>query len=425
MRLNAKRRRAGAAIGVALALTLTSLPALADPNDDDPAVQAARQAERLAAASVAEIEQMIGALAERTEAAQIAASIAAETYNQAQVEAEAATAAANAAKQEAAQAEDDLASARGSLARVAMAASQSSTSVSALEPFLSSDGFAEAASRSELLSLAGTTADRTSRRYAIAKQASESAKTRAVQTEEIRQERAAAAEEAAAAAEAAADAAQAEQVAAEAEHTRLLQVLADKKQSTLEAEREAEARRIAEANRRAEEERRRQEQAAMRPPPAPVTPPAGGGSGGGGGGTSTPPSGGTTTPPAGGSGVSSGAAGQAAVEWARAQIGKPYQWGGNGPGSFDCSGLTQQAWRNGGGKYIPRVAADQYYSATKVAYSDMRPGDLIFWRDSSGYVYHVAIYSGGGKMIEAPRTGDVVKEIPIRWTNTHSWAGRY
>lgn len=94
-----------------------------------------------------------------------------------------------------------------------------------------------------------------------------------------------------------------------------------------------------------------------------------------------------------------------AVATARAQIGKPYVTGGNGPGSFDCSGLTRYAWA-AAGVTIPRVSRDQYAAGTKVSRSELQPGDLVYFGSP---VYHVALYIGGGQMITAPQPGDVVK----------------
>ncbi|MDA5279093.1 NlpC/P60 family protein [Streptomyces sp. NPDC054904] len=94
-------------------------------------------------------------------------------------------------------------------------------------------------------------------------------------------------------------------------------------------------------------------------------------------------------------------AGKRAVQFATAQIGKPYVWGATGPGSYDCSGLTSQAWL-AAGKGIPRTSQEQLRLLPKVAMKDIRPGDLIiYWDDAS----HVAMYVGDGAMVHAPRPG--------------------
>jgi cell wall-associated NlpC family hydrolase len=104
-------------------------------------------------------------------------------------------------------------------------------------------------------------------------------------------------------------------------------------------------------------------------------------------------------------------AGDAAMEWAMAQLGKPYQWGGSGPASFDCSGLVMRAWEAAGAD-IPRVAADQYNFGTHATIAQLRMGDLVFWADNPAQpssIYHVAMYIGGHHMVNAPYTGQVVR----------------
>lgn len=98
------------------------------------------------------------------------------------------------------------------------------------------------------------------------------------------------------------------------------------------------------------------------------------------------------------------------LSFAYAQIGKPYQYGGTGPGGWDCSGLTQASWR-AGGVSLPRTTWEQWAWGAKrrVSLDSLRPGDLIF---SSG-LGHVGIYAGGGKIVHAPQTGDVVKVVPL------------
>ncbi|MQA85353.1 MAG: transglycosylase SLT domain-containing protein [Streptosporangiales bacterium] len=105
--------------------------------------------------------------------------------------------------------------------------------------------------------------------------------------------------------------------------------------------------------------------------------------------------------------VPAGVAGKV-ISYARAQLGKPYVWGAEGPDVFDCSGLTMMAYRSAGIS-IPRVTHDQIAFGKRVPEGQEQPGDLVFFRYDSGYIGHVGIVIGGGKMINAPQTGDVVK----------------
>jgi cell wall-associated NlpC family hydrolase len=94
-----------------------------------------------------------------------------------------------------------------------------------------------------------------------------------------------------------------------------------------------------------------------------------------------------------------------AVEVAVAQVGKPYQWGGNGPASFDCSGLTRFAW-NAAGVTLPRISRDQYSGTRRISRGDLQPGDLIFYYSP---ISHVAMYIGDGRVVEAPYSGNTVR----------------
>ncbi len=105
--------------------------------------------------------------------------------------------------------------------------------------------------------------------------------------------------------------------------------------------------------------------------------------------------------------VKSGAS--AAVNTAKAQLGKPYVYGGAGPDNYDCSGLTMYAWR-AGGVGLPHSAQMQYDAIAHIPLSALAPGDLVFFGSP---IYHVGIYVGGGQMIEAPHTGAVVRYASI------------
>jgi cell wall-associated NlpC family hydrolase len=118
--------------------------------------------------------------------------------------------------------------------------------------------------------------------------------------------------------------------------------------------------------------------------------------GGGGGGIILPP------PP-----VGSGAG--AAVRAAESRLGAPYVWGAAGPDAFDCSGLTSWAWGQAG-RPLPHFSGAQYASTTHIAMSQLQPGDLVFPGNPGD---HVAMYIGGGNIIEAPHSGAVVHIVPM------------
>ncbi len=103
------------------------------------------------------------------------------------------------------------------------------------------------------------------------------------------------------------------------------------------------------------------------------------------------------------------AAAQRAVQFALAQVGKPYVFGAAGPGSYDCSGLTMAAWQ-AGGVSLPHSAADQYNYGRHVSRDELAPGDLIFFYQPIG---HVTIYIGDGMMVSAPTEGENVSVVPL------------
>jgi len=101
-----------------------------------------------------------------------------------------------------------------------------------------------------------------------------------------------------------------------------------------------------------------------------------------------------------------------AVNAAMGQLGVAYRFAAESPGvAFDCSGLTKYAWGQAG-VYLPHQSGAQYGSIPHITQGEIQPGDLIFYKSPIG---HVAIYIGGGSMIHAPATGDVVKVSPVNW----------
>jgi cell wall-associated NlpC family hydrolase len=111
----------------------------------------------------------------------------------------------------------------------------------------------------------------------------------------------------------------------------------------------------------------------------------------------------------------SGRAG-AAVATARRQLGKPYVWAAAGPSAFDCSGLTMYSWA-AAGVALPHSSSMQMGVGRRVSRSQLQPGDLVFFYSP---VHHVGLYVGGGRMIHAPTSNDVVKYAAI---DTFPWAG--
>jgi peptidoglycan DL-endopeptidase CwlO len=101
--------------------------------------------------------------------------------------------------------------------------------------------------------------------------------------------------------------------------------------------------------------------------------------------------------------------GAVALEFALAQVGEPYVYGGAGPDSWDCSGLTMMAWK-AAGVSLPHGAKDQYASTPHVAKADLQPGDLIFFYSP---IHHVGVYAGADKVVHAPKPGDVVSVDPL------------
>jgi peptidoglycan DL-endopeptidase CwlO len=101
-----------------------------------------------------------------------------------------------------------------------------------------------------------------------------------------------------------------------------------------------------------------------------------------------------------------------AVAFALRQQGKPYQWGAEGPGAFDCSGLTWAAWR-AAGVAIPRTAAGQLAGLPRAS-GQLRPGDLVIYRSRGPSRRHVAMVVGQGWMVEAPGHGIPVRSASIR-----------
>lgn len=200
-------------------------------------------------------------------------------------------------------------------------------------------------------------------------------------------------------AHAAAEAAMAAVAVQEQRSAELYAQLATLKDTTAELERE-----------RVEGQAQEAAQAALEAsrPPAP-TPPSGGGGGGGNSGGGAPAPNPDPAPP-------NASAVETAIWFASQQLGERYELGGAGPDVWDCSGLTRAAYAAAGIGIGTHSATNQYYTLAgrgkAVSLGSVQRGDLLFWGGGGSY-YHVAIYLGGGRILEAPDYGKPVREWPI------------
>jgi cell wall-associated NlpC family hydrolase len=405
MLVRAALRVAGTSLAALVALGLAPAVAIAAPTNAQVAA---------AAAAAKAAEERIGALSARlteaqgsVEAAHANAAIALDEYQATEAAVAAAQEESVAAQAVAAQATADLGAARGDVVAFARRSYMEGSTYSGAAALITAGDPGELIERAALLEAAGThrtdVLGTVTVLQAQATQAEQAAGAALAQVTVLQQEAAAQLEvaqstEIAARAEAAAVAT--EQVSLQAELAAAQQEL-----QKLVGEQAAAARtaRVAPAP------------PAPSAPPAPPAPPVG-----------APAPVGNDTP----AGNGDASAAQTAIDAAMGYLGLPYAWGGGGsfgpgPGldpdlgiiGFDCSGLTQYAYRQAGIK-IPRNSRAQYAALPQVAGDDLQPGDLVFWAttpSNPSTIHHVAIYLGGGKMVEAPESGDVVKVSNMRW----------
>jgi len=424
--------------------------ALADPTPpSDQDVRNAQQDVSNAEASVAAMEVRLAQLAADSGAAEVAVQQAGETYTRALDAADTARATADAAAARAQGASTDAEQARRELMTVARQMARSGGSSETIEALLSADGFEDVARRSVQLERLTGKADDTVQRFRAARLVADTLQNRAADASQAAADAQTAAQDALAAAQTMQAGAQADLDAAAAERETLIVQLAAARDTSTQVEQERQD--ALDAANQARQNAAAQA-AHVRPASGGTTTggtTTGGATGGtttGGatGGTTTPPPATTppaTTPPATtptptptptayglGTGTSRGSAasGAAAVAWASAQVGKMYVYGAAGPDTFDCSGLTMMAWRSAGVN-INRTSRDQYKGVLKISYDDMRPGDLVFWStnpNDPNAVYHVAMWIGGGQIVEASRPGVPLRITAMRWGSTMPYAGR-
>jgi len=349
-------------------------------------VQAAKAAVNDANATIAQLDAAVAQLSDALHEADVAVLAADDAYAGAQQANEQAQLQLFLANARADEADRALASARDNLAGVARAQYRSGGQFGAIEAIATSTGFEDVIARTEALGRAGDTAaiaiDQVRAAELVRKTLRDfasQASDNAIATENAAKDALQAAVDASAqAAQALADT----QVAHDEAVARLATLQSTS--AALEAQRQAglAASRSASASQRASARA-----AAAGPPPA---------------------------------GYSSGTTdlGEAAVNFALAQVGKMYQYGSAGPNTWDCSGLTMVAWRNEG-VYLPRSSKAQYGYVAKVTYPELRAGDLIFWGSGGnpGSVYHVAMYVRDNIIVEATKTG-----YPVKTRDYRNWA---
>jgi cell wall-associated NlpC family hydrolase len=349
-------------------------------------VQAAKAAVADANATVAQLDAAVVQLSDALHEAEVAVLVADDAYAAAQQKNEQAQLALFLANARADEADRALEDARGDLAAVARAEYRSGGQIASLEAVATSTGFEDIVAQTEALDRAESTAEVAVDRVRAAEVVQQTLREFAAQASETA---IASENEAKAALAAAVEAsAQAQQALAETEVARdqAIARLAELQSTSaaLESQRQAgiAASRAASANKKA----------AARAAAAPA--------------------------PVGGYSAGTTDKGEAAVNFALAQLGEMYGYGSAGPDRWDCSGLTMVAWGNQG-VYLPRSSKSQYSYVAKVSYSELRAGDLIFWGSGGnpGSVYHVAMYVGNNIIVEATKTG-----YPVKTRDYRNWA---
>ena len=376
------------------------------------------------AQDVAEIRSELAAAQGQAAAASQEAEIASEAYNGALWQLQVAKQKAKKAKRAAILARQRVDAERGGIAQLVVQSYQEGTALNSMSAMLGSDGPQALMHRTSVVRMAGDTMQADYDRFTLlstkaakadadARQAAKDQTRVATQARQARDAAAGAAANAAALeAHVAAQRHQLIDALAKAQHTSIK--LASQRQNALEeiarkkaeaiarAKAAAEARAALRAKKAADAKvRAAKRDAADAGDPGQVQPgqgdrPSAGSVGGGGAPAPAPdPNPGPVSPGA-----------DRALAFARAQLGEPYQWGAAGPDRWDCSGLTMKAWA-AGGISLPHFSGAQFDMGDRINIADAKPGDLLFWsfNGKPSGIHHVALYIGGGRFIEAPRTG--------------------
>ncbi|MCY7394960.1 MAG: C40 family peptidase [Nocardioides sp.] len=383
-------------------------------------VDAAEQAVAGLAGTVTSVRAALAGADQRAQAAAIDAAVAAEAFNGARYEAEQAEQAASAADGAARSAHDAVEGQRQVYADALISTYVMSPSLGALSAIVQADGISTVIENTHSMRNAEDALDAKYDDFRAAARIADASSTSAHRTlataERATQDAAAASD----AAQAAADSATYEVLATAVQRDALIAQLAALQNTSVAL---ARARQSALENAARQATTKAAAAAAVRsgqaPPDVQQTP--------------VVPSPGTTRPPPipavpavpafpvvptpGLAPAVSGTGAAAAIAYAPAQIGEPYVWGAAGPAAWDCSGLMMAAWA-AGGKYLPHYSVAQYAASTPINPVDLQPGDLLFWGTSASpsSIYHVALYVGGGQMIEAARAG-----VPVRRVSMFAW----
>jgi cell wall-associated NlpC family hydrolase len=405
--------------------------AAADPQDPYPSqakVDAAKAAVAEKARSVAEIRAELVVAQQQADAANTSAEIASETYNGAVWALKQAERETTQARKDAAEAQQQVAAQREQIAHLATQSYQQGTDLNAMTAVLGADGPTGLMNKVGVVQSAG---DSLQARYehfpavsalaaVYAEKARKAEAHQHVLAEKARQARDQAASLAISAqAKEAQVAQQRDQLISELARAQDISLsLARERQDALEriarekAAAAARAKALAEQRAAAAAARQRAQEAQQQAQQAQQDAQAGGSAGG----TTSQPS--APLPvPTGNPASPSRKTIETAIDFAKAQLGKPYLWGGTGPDRFDCSGLMLRAWQ-AAGVYLPRTSGQQYYAGTPVATTNLKRGDLLFWSydGTPAGIHHVALYLGNGRFIESPHTGAYV-----RYNSIYDW----
>ena len=409
------------------ACALLVLPQMAQAAPSEEEIAAAQAAEEAAKMSVAQIEVKLAEVNASAATAMQNAQIAGEDLNEANIALNEATATANQASADADTAEAAFQEGKQQIASVAQAAYRNGGgTLDALAPYFDSDGLRSVETKQAGISSFSSSAEAKMQNVAaleqVAKVTRDAANTalanQKAATDEV-QKRTDAANQAA-------TAAQNEAARVAAQRGAYVQELATKQNTTvelinereaaLEAERQEAARIAAEQAAAAAEAQRQADAAAAAERAAAADASSSYNDDGDDDYSYSAPSYSYEEPSYSAPSYSGGGA-DTAIATAKSYLGVPYVWGGESYGGVDCSGLTMLAWESAGVD-LPHLSRAQYSYGTHVPIGSMEAGDLIFWSSNgtqSG-IYHVAIYLGGGQMIEAPTFG-----VPVRITGVYSW----